>query len=98
MVRRAIFGVSVVVALYALTYVILSASGKYHRFVESFVGPTVSDEWLPRGFTHPAVLFVFWPAYAVDSRFWHPVRREDGWHYVKDEAGTHMLGPGPGAE
>jgi hypothetical protein len=93
MLRRMALAVVSAIALYLLVYVGLSASGSYHRFVESLIGPTIKDEWLPRGFTHPAVANLFWPAYALDCQLWHPIRPETDWHYTKDKSGWQMTRP-----
>jgi len=91
MLRRMVIGVTLATALYLLSYAILSTFGSYHRYVESFVGPTVKEQWLPRGFTHPFVVNFFWPVYFVDCSVWHPVRTETGWHYIRDKSGQPAI-------
>ena len=93
MLRRMVLGVGGAVVLYLSVYVGLSAFGSYHRFIESFIGPTVKDEWLPRGFTHASVVYLFWAPYVVDCYLWHPIRTENGWHYVKNKDGWQMTRP-----
>jgi hypothetical protein len=93
MLRKTALGTTTVVALYLLVYVSLSATGSYHRFTVSLVGPTIADEWLPRGFTHPIVANLFWPAYILDYHLWHPLRPEPGWHYPQDKSSPQMTRP-----
>src|SRR5271167_4867153 len=96
MLRRVALATGGVIALYLLVYASLSTFGTYHRFMESMVGPTMADEWVPFGFVqngrgNPWIYDFFWPAYVADCLVWHPYKRETGWTWVKSGNGWHMV-------